>query len=348
MMKKLVIISLWFLAGLIWATPGTITDLHAVPGDSGLFRRNIDTVEVNLNINGTHVWDFTDDAISYPEIDERDYTKNRDEGMFGYMFPEASLVSQNFSVLDTMESYFNKTEDGFFAYGFTIVVFGQATPSRITQGGPARLMLFPSTLGDTWLDNYVMTSGIASIYTLNFVEVVDTGQVLTELNNFPCVVVRMYQDIEVKIGGITILRMHFYRYDWYVDSLTSVASIQSRNDETNPIFTEAVRVSRVKELSYYQQVEISEGQQQKPRHNLIILPSSKGLSLKFNLPSKGELKLNLYDLLGRQAATKKIQVANPGENEIQWDLKLAKGVYFLNFKTGQFKTTEKVVIFRND
>jgi len=344
-MKKLVIINLCLLAGLVWTTPGTISDLHAVEGDSGLYRRNIDTVEVNLNINGTHIWDFTDDAISYPEIDEKDYTKNRAEGMFGYMFPEASLVSQNFSVLDTMESYFNKTEDGFFAYGFTIVVFGQATPSRITQGGPARLMLFPSSLGDTWLDNYVMTSGIASIYTLNFVEVVDTGQVLTNLNNFPCVVVRMYQDIEVKVGGITILRMHFYRYDWYVDSLTSVASIQSRNDETNPIFTEAVRVSRVKELSYYQPVGIAEGSQN-PEHDLIVIASSQGLKLKFNLLSKANLKLNLYDLLGRQVAQKKIQVTNPGEYEIFWDVNLTKGIYFFKLVNDRFNITRKVVIFK--
>lgn len=344
-MKNLVFISLCFLAGLIWATPGTITDLHAVPGDSGLFRRNIDTVEVNLNINGTHVWDFTDGAISYPEIDENDYTKNRDEGMFGYMFPEASLVSQNFSVLDTMESYFNKTEDGFFAYGFTVVVFGQATPSLITQGGPARLMLFPSSLGDTWLDNYVMSSGIASIYTLNFVEVVDTGQVLTELNNFPCVVVRMYQDIEVKIGGITILRMHFYRYDWYVDSLTSVASIQSRNDETNPIFTEAVRVARVKELSYYSHVGVKE-KLTKSKDNLTVIPTSDGLKIILRSPTKSKAKLTLYDPTGRKSALKTLFSIKSGENEIHWKLNLNKGVYFLKLETCHTNITKKVVVFR--
>ena len=344
-MKKLVIINLYLLAGLVWATPGTISDLHAVEGDSGLYRRNIDTVEVNLNINGTHVWDFTDSTITWPEIDERNYTRNRAEGMFGYMFPEASLVSQTFSILDTMESYFNKTEQGFFAYGFTTIVFGQATPSRITQGGPARLMLFPSTLGDTWLDNYVMTSGIASIYTLNFVEVVDTGQVLTSLNTFPCVVVRMYQDIEIKVGGITIKRMHIYRYDWYVDSLTSVATIQSRDDETNPIFTEAVRVSRVQELSFYQPVGITE-RLAKSANDLSVISSAKGLKVKFDFPDQGKAELTLYDLIGREIANKTFQVMNPGKNEIIWKVNLAQGVYFLKFKTGQFTTTNKVVVFR--
>ena len=344
-MKNLIIINLFLTTAIVWANPGTIGDLHAVPGDSGLYRRNIDTVDVNLNINGTHVWDFTDNAVTWPEIDEKSYTKNRSEGMFGYLFPEAALVSQIFSVLDTMESYFNKTNQGFFAYGFTVVVLGQTSASIITEGGPARLMLFPITLGDTWLDYYVMTSGIASIHTLNFVEVVDTGQILTELANFPCVVVRMYQDIDVKVFGITVKRMHIYRYDWYVDSLTSVATIQSRDDETNPIFTEAVHVSRLKKLSYYSSVSIKENPANLSEY-FSIRAVDNGLKVKLNLIEPGEIKLKLYDISGRLMNAKQLFFNNGGQKEIYWNMDLTKGAFFLKFENGTAVITKKVLIFQ--
>lgn len=343
-MKTWVIIHLCLSAILLWATPGMITDLHTVEGDSGLYRRNIDTVEVNLNINGTHVWNFSDNAITWPEIDEKTYTKNRSAGMFGYLFPEASLVSQTFSVLDTMESYFNKTNEGIFAVGFTTIVLGQATPSRITQGGPARLMLFPSLLGDTWLDNYVMTSGFVNIYTLNFVEVVDTGRIITNLTTFPCVVVRMYQDIEIKLGGITIKRMHIYRYDWYVDSLTSVVQIQSRDDATNPNFTEAIRVARVKELSYYNNVGIKE-KFVKSEDKFFVIPTADGLKMILELSDKTDAQLTLYDLCGRRLAKKTLVPIDLNKKEILWRMNLNSGVYFLKLKTSQTKITKKVVVF---
>lgn len=343
-MKNFLIIELLTTA-LIWATPGTISDLHAVPGDSGLYQRNIDTVDVSLNINGTHRWDFSDNAVTWPEIDEKTYTKNRAEGLFGNLFPDAALVNQTFSILDTMESYFNKTTQGFFAYGFTVLVLGQTSAARITEGGPARLMLFPVTLADTWVDYYVMTSGIASIHTLNYVEVVDTGQVLTELANFPCVVVRMYQDIDVKVMGITVKRMHIYRYDWYVDSLTSVATIQSRDDETNPIFTEAVHVSRVQELSYYTSVGMNENPTNLKEY-FSVRAVNGGLKIKLDLIEPSAIKMKLYDISGRLMNCRKLFFNNRGQKEIQWDMDLAKGAYFLKFENGTAVITKKVLVFQ--
>lgn len=163
-MKQLFIINFCFALYSLSATPGMLTDLHTVEGDSGHFRRSIDTVDVTLNIDGTHIWDFTDAAIPWDEIDEYQYVKKTVDGLFGTMFPGVPLVSQTMSALDTTETYLDKNDAGIFGYGFTTVRAGIATPAKITSGGPARLTLFPSAVGDTWFDQYQMASGQATAY----------------------------------------------------------------------------------------------------------------------------------------------------------------------------------------
>ncbi len=324
-----------------------LTNLHIMEGDSAHFLRSIDTVDVTLNIDGTHIWDFTDAAIPWDEIDEYRYVKKAGDGLFGGMFSGVPLVSQTMSVLDTTETYLDKNEDGIFGYGFTTVRAGVAAPAKITTGGPARLALFPSVVGDTWFDQYQMVSGQATAYVNSWVKLADSGQVYTPLDSFPCVVARLHQEIEVKVFGVTIERIKFYRYDWLVDSLTTVASIISGNDETLPIFTKALSVSRVTTLSFYQPETTVCAEEPKPRGNgSFVRYTADGFRVVFQLPRSSPVRLTLFDTGGRQVAETRLGVTGEGRHEILWPVKVSTGVYFLKFEGGNQASVAKVVSIR--
>jgi len=320
---------------------GVINEIHIVEGDSSLYHRNEDTVIVDLNINGTHFWDFSDSEISWSEVSELNYVKNKSAGMFPYDFPDADLVLQTFSLIDTSESYIDKTADSVFAYGFTTVVNGEATPSPIVDGGYSRLMIFPAHLDSSWEDHYTMSSYPALIYVDSYVDVVDSGHVNTNIGNFHCVVVRIYQYIQIKVFGMLWDEMQFYRYDWWVDSLTSVATIQSRNDEINPNFTEAVRFSRVNNLSYYSSGLNERNITLENGNKIIIEPL--GLKFYLNLENKSKINLSVYDVNGRLIAYKNLYSDRIGEVDIYWPVKLQTGIYFLNVKTNSNNFTSKLI-----
>lgn len=342
-MKQLVAAAIVFTALTLWAMPGTVTDIHIEDGDTALYARNIDTVTVDLNIGGTHLWDFTDEAITWDEIPEHSYHKQASEGMFGGMFPEAEIVSQTISAVDTAESYIKKTDELVIAYGFTTVREGQASPSVIGEGKVDTIMKFPSTLGDTRYEEYTMSAGPAVIYVKAYEELIDTGQVLTELDTFHCVLLRLYEDIEVKVMGVTVALIKFYRYDWYVDNLTSVATIQSRDDEVDPNFTQAVRVSRVKELSYYVPA-VAESEPDTPP-SFHITQTNAGLKIRLQMNEAGEASLVLYDVAGREVGSRRFS-ANRGINEFYWETELPKGVYIASLKTYESETNRKLMILR--
>jgi hypothetical protein len=347
-MKRILILTVCLASLGFGATPGMITRLHSQIGDSSHFLRSIDTVDVDLNINGTHIWDFTDAAIHWAEVKQYYYIKKASDGLFGSVYPESLLVIQNLSAIDTMETYYLEKDSGLDAYGFTTLRDRIATHAEISIGGPARIMIYPSTLGDNWFDQYIMTSGDATIFAKSWFELVDTGQVYTPVDTFPCVVVRIHQELEVKVLGITIQRLTFYRYDWAVDSLTTIVTIQSRDDETRPLFTKAVKIFRVTDLSYYPP-DSTPAILEKPRpadNGCFVRPTADGLKITYSFDRSAPVRLTLFDVSGRPVARKELPIPASGRNEILWPVSIPTGVYIARFESGGQVQVTKVVFIR--
>ncbi|MBN2379228.1 hypothetical protein JXM67_05445 [candidate division WOR-3 bacterium] len=333
------------------AAPGTITWIRVEEGDSVIGTRNIVSINVDLNIQGTHIWDYSSENVTWDEIEEYSWVKKASEGLFGYYFQRSELVSQTFSAVDTVESYVRIKPDGLISYGFTTLREGKSSPSPIQGADSAQVLIFPVSIGDSWVSSYTMSAGQATLEVNDFNNVVDTGTLITDLDTFHCVVNRLHKLIVVKVFGITVQQISLYRYDWYADSLTSVLTIQSSEDETNPNFIIADKVSRVKGISFY--VPDTIDTTDAVTEALMFLDGKleaafipQGLELTLDADVTGDAELGLYDASGRFLAGRVWNGLQSGRNELIWNVNVCKGVYFIHLLGQNIRKRVKVIELR--
>jgi hypothetical protein len=100
---------------------------------------------------------------------------------------------------------------------------------------------------------------------------------------------------------------------------------------------------------FYTKVEIGIEDKEIPDRFVLFLsnpnPSTGNIIIKYGLPEKNTVKLNLFDISGRLVKTiysgiqdKGYYIANIKDNE------LTKGVYFIRFKAGDYKNTKKLIL----
>ena len=81
-------------------------------------------------------------------------------------------------------------------------------------------------------------------------------------------------------------------------------------------------------------------------------PFNPTTTIKYQLPTKvksetANVKLIIYDILGREIATLVNQKQNPGNYEITWDAgNLTSGVYFCRLQVGTFVETQKMLMIK--
>jgi photosystem II stability/assembly factor-like uncharacterized protein len=69
--------------------------------------------------------------------------------------------------------------------------------------------------------------------------------------------------------------------------------------------------------------------------------------IKFDLPKSAQVRLIIYDILGREDATLVNEQLKPGSYEVQWDgSTYASGIYFYRLETGEFIETKKMVLIK--
>jgi len=69
--------------------------------------------------------------------------------------------------------------------------------------------------------------------------------------------------------------------------------------------------------------------------------------IKFNLPVSSDVKLVIYDVLGREIETLLNENKKPGSYEVNWDgSRYASGVYFYKLITDEFVETKKMVLVK--
>ena len=84
-------------------------------------------------------------------------------------------------------------------------------------------------------------------------------------------------------------------------------------------------------------------------------PFNPETTIKYNLPAKQtvyQVKVKIYDALGRLITTLKDESQNPGMHSIRWNGKntagqnMPSGIYFCVVEAGKYKATQKMLLVR--
>jgi Peptidase M30. len=76
-------------------------------------------------------------------------------------------------------------------------------------------------------------------------------------------------------------------------------------------------------------------------------PFNPSTTIKFQMPSKGFVKLKIYDMIGREVATLVDGFQEAGTHDVKFDASnLPSGVYFYRITTGTYAATKKLVLIK--
>lgn len=76
-------------------------------------------------------------------------------------------------------------------------------------------------------------------------------------------------------------------------------------------------------------------------------PFNPSTKIEFNLPQRGIVTLNIYNLLGQRVARLLNDEKEAGLHSIEWNAaEMAAGIYFYELKTGQYRAVKKLTIFK--
>jgi hypothetical protein len=254
-------------------------DIPFAPGTRMEYYRNLSgTIPVDVGeLGGPQVWDFSQGsrADSVLEI-----IVEKSETPFGDLFPAANLVYStnglNIAGIDTASGfqYMSLDEDGLGMLGassenvlgisLSLVLDSSLTmiPLPLQYGSswsddveyvnifedavenPSPNIFFPDPYLDVMLEIDISTAG----------EVDAWGTVIVPHGEFEALRVRRDDQMHVKASvflGFIFVPVYdstfsAMTYDWHVKNLASVVTVTSQPDETEPNFTEASRIRRLK------------------------------------------------------------------------------------------------------
>ena len=76
-------------------------------------------------------------------------------------------------------------------------------------------------------------------------------------------------------------------------------------------------------------------------------PFNPVTTINYSIPSNGNVKLKIYDILGREVATLVNETKAPGNYEVNFNAaNLPSGVYFYRLQTGDFIQTKKMILMK--
>jgi len=76
-------------------------------------------------------------------------------------------------------------------------------------------------------------------------------------------------------------------------------------------------------------------------------PFNPVTTIHYELPERTDIRMTIYDLLGREVAVLEDGVQGPGLKEVQWDAtNVASGIYFYRLQTGSKTITRKMVLLK--
>jgi hypothetical protein len=84
-------------------------------------------------------------------------------------------------------------------------------------------------------------------------------------------------------------------------------------------------------------------------HENSFLAGNRGriLSLKYELPSSSQVRLSVYDMLGREVSVLVNERRDAGVHEVTFDgSSLASGVYFYRLQAGEFLQSKRLMLLK--
>ncbi len=76
-------------------------------------------------------------------------------------------------------------------------------------------------------------------------------------------------------------------------------------------------------------------------------PFNASTTIQYDLPSESEVRIEIYDLLGRKIETLAAGLQPAGSHSVVWDAEdLSSGVYFYRIEAGDYQETRKCVLLR--
>ncbi len=76
-------------------------------------------------------------------------------------------------------------------------------------------------------------------------------------------------------------------------------------------------------------------------------PFNAGTTIKYDLPEQSQVRLTVYDLVGRTVATLVSEMQPAGRHTIDWDASgISSGTYFYQLQTGNGRLTNKLLIIK--
>ena len=76
-------------------------------------------------------------------------------------------------------------------------------------------------------------------------------------------------------------------------------------------------------------------------------PFNPSTNIRFDIPKTSQVKLVIYNMLGKEIATLVDKELRPGSYEVDWDgSNYSSGVYFYKLKTLDFEKTMKMLLVK--
>jgi Secretion system C-terminal sorting domain len=303
-----------------------------MPGDSGI---NQNWNFSNLLVNDSSISNYVD-PVNTP---------------YFFSFPLSNVASLNAG--QSLYSYY-KTSSGMYEYmGYAYTGFLE------TLSNTEVLMQYPFTYSSLYNDTYSGSgtlSGIQFNVTGTFSRSGDaTGTVNLPFGTYSNALrtKSIQTETDSAIGFPYVINISSVEYSWYVNILKfPVLTIYYYTLIENGDTTIGKDV-------YYcnsQLVEISQNGNSIPAifklYQNYPNPFNPVTKIKFSLPSVGQrhafdLRLVIYDVLGREIVTLVNEQLTPGTYEVEWNAAIyPSGIYFYKITTSKFTETKKMILVK--
>ncbi len=164
-------------------------------------------------------------------------------------------------------------------------------------------------------------------------------QTASELNNEGFIIEKSKDKIEWKpIGfakgyGTTTGKNKYQFYDYNLDNVRNYYRLKQID------YDGTYKFSNIVEISY--SITSFNLSQNYPN------PFNPSTIIKYSIVKKGEVKLTIYDILGREVSVLVNEVKDPGYYEVNFNASnLASGVYFYRLVAGSFVSTHKMLLLK--
>jgi hypothetical protein len=332
--------------------PGTEFRYYAQTGDSFL---------VNVgNPGGPQVWDFTQGDTSATATD-----LYLDPAVSPPQYDRANVVIQTSQL-----NLFGLSEPGILYCGLVPRGFYLGAATTLYQGATLALNFnpylnqypLPLRLGAAWnntvnVDQVYTVSGseyrLVLTSTLN--HTVDAwGTVLAPLGNYPALRVRT----NVTFNMTLYIRLLFVwipiaqqsgasvNYDWRAENVGTVLNVTTTHPDPGMVW--ATKLSRLMDSTVMTVASLPQTRAGLAPPDLMVNypnPFNARTIISFSLAKPEEVRLSIYDLMGREVAILAEGLQEAGEHEVAWEpFHLSSGLYVAALRVGG-RTSHHPIIY---